>query len=121
MSTTPQKQDLIIQQKTTKTYQLKFRENGVGVDITGWTVFFTVKSGMADADADAKISKTITTHTNPTAGETDIVLSSSDYDKTPPGSYVYDIKIKDNATPATILIVAIGRLTIERIVTQRES
>jgi hypothetical protein len=120
MAATPTKQDFTLIQKTTKTYQLQFKQDGAYVDITDWIVFFTVKVNMVDPDVSAVISKTITTHTDPTNGETEIVLSSTDTNQSPK-SYFYDIKVKDDSSPSNIFVVLTGRLTIERIVTQRES
>ena len=50
--------------------KIKFSKNGVALDITDFTIFFTVKDKENDPDSKAKISIDITTHTNPTAGET---------------------------------------------------
>ena len=62
---------LKIKRGDTKTYTLYFvDEDEAPIDITGWTVFFTAKNKPSDNDASAVISKTITSHSNPTAGET---------------------------------------------------
>lgn len=67
-------------------------------DITGCTVFFTVKSssdlGGTD-DNSALIEKTVTSHTDPTNGKTNIVLSNIDT-RIDADKYVYDIQIKDS-------------------------
>jgi len=66
---------------------------GVAVDITGWTVFFTVKENKEDTDDNAKIAKDVTTHTDPTGGITKISLSSDDTEDLL-GEYYFDIQIK---------------------------
>ena len=70
--------DLKYKQARTVSEELQFTENGVAVDITGWTVYFTVKSLLSDADVSAVISKTITVHSNPTDGKTLLELSVTD-------------------------------------------
>lgn len=65
------------------------------VNLTGSTVFFTVKKQLEDVDASAVIQKDITAHSNPTAGETQIDLTSSDTD-IDPGTYHWDLQIKDS-------------------------
>ena len=72
-------------------------------DITGYTVTFTVKASTAlsaDSDAGAVIQKTVTDHTSPINGITDIVLSGDDTRITA-GKYVFDIQF-DNGTDAPV-------------------
>ena len=66
-----------------------------GVDLTGATVYFTIKPAFdADqTDGAAIIKKDVTTHTNPTAGQTTVTLTPIDTAVTP-GNYGYDIKLK---------------------------
>lgn len=63
---------------------------GAVIDITGYTYFFTVKRNRNDSDANATILKTITSHTDPTNGITQITLLTSDTKGKAPGSYLYD-------------------------------
>ena len=87
-----------------KTYDLTFTDsNNTAIDITGYTVFFTVKKNKTDTDANAKISKTITSHTNPTTGQTQISLTSTDTDITV-RKYYYDIQIKDVSDRITTVV-----------------
>lgn len=74
--------------------------DGDAVDLTGATVFFTVKKNFQDTDANALISKSVTSHTSPTEGLTSIPLTSSDTDFE--GSYYYDIKIKVGSTLTSV-------------------
>lgn len=87
--------NLQVERATTKIYELYFKEDGSTIDITDWTVYFTVKEKITDTDANAKIDKKITTHTMPINGETEIELTSSDTNLTA-GDYIYGIDIKDD-------------------------
>jgi len=116
----PITKNLELVQKTTKVYEIQFKKDGQFVDITDWIVFLTVKEKMTDSDDDAIIKKTIVSHTDAPNGKTTIELDSTDTDITPK-SYVFDIKYKDDSTPANIGIIIQGKLTVTRIVTQRES
>jgi hypothetical protein len=69
--------------------------SGVAIDLTNKSVFFTVKDQgelNTDNDDNAKISKKITSHTDPTAGKTKITLTPTDTDLTPK-DYVYDLQL----------------------------
>jgi len=91
-------------------------EDGSIIDITGWTIFMTAKESIDDDDDDAVIKKTITEHTNPTSGETKIILTPDETDLEIK-SYVYDIQI----LKATLEVVTIleGSITVAKDVTQR--
>lgn len=78
--------------------------NGTPINITGYTVFFTVKKDYALADAQANISKTVTSHTNPTSGATTVNLTHDDTDITP-GNYYYDVQVKDTSNKITTILV----------------
>lgn len=83
--------------------------NMVPLDITGYTLFFTVKLKPTDSDTKAKIKAQNATHDNAAAGETHITLTATDTD-IPDGVYWYDFQVKDGAnliasTPATRLVV----------------
>lgn len=80
----------------THTINLTISSSGSRVDLTGYTVFFTVNAEKNPAsDTSAVIQKNITSHTDPTEGQTTISLSSSDTASVTPGSYWYDIQLKD--------------------------
>lgn len=70
--------------------------DGVAINITGYTVFLTVKNRLGDADADALISETVSSHTDPTNGITVITLDNSQTD-VDEGSYFYDFQLKTGA------------------------
>jgi hypothetical protein len=83
--------------------------NMVPLDITGYTLFFTVKLKPTDSDTKAKIKAQNSTHDNAANGETHITLTAALTD-IPEGVYWYDFQVKDGAnliasTPATRLVV----------------
>jgi hypothetical protein len=69
-------------------------DNGNALNLTGRTVFFSVKrkNDSSEDDESAVISKNITSHSDPTAGQTVIALTAEDTD-TPKGIYVADIRV----------------------------
>lgn len=85
-----------IRQGATFTQTLNFTDKttGTGRDITGATIYFTVKTAPdSDAtDATAVIKKDITTHTTPLDGVSMLALTKTDTAVTA-GSYKGDLKI----------------------------
>lgn len=78
------------------TINLTISNAGTAVDITGYTVYFTVNSSSAPSDdSTASIQKDVTTHTDPTLGQTTITLEPADTASLTPGTYWYDIQLKD--------------------------
>jgi hypothetical protein len=69
-------------------------ENDSVIDLTGTTVFFTVKKNKADADADAVIASSTLDHVNPTGGRTEIQLTHAETVDLEPGDYFWDAQIK---------------------------
>lgn len=67
----------------------------VGFDITGYTVFFTVKNqdDTSDDDTSALIKKSTSDHSDPVNGKTSIALSNSDT-RLGGGTYKYDFQFK---------------------------
>ncbi len=101
----------------TKTYNLTITDGTNPIDITGATVFFTIKKNLEDSDDDAIIKKDITSHTDPTQGKTSITLSDTDT-AIEPDTYFYDIKLKRadgsiQSVPADecYVVYAVGRRT----------
>ena len=102
-----------------------YRENSMtitltfaGVDLTGATVYFTVKSA-ADSDASdttALIKKDITSHTDAVNGVTEIALLPADTDITP-GKYKYDIKLKKADGQQTT--TQVGEFIVKEAITNR--
>jgi len=106
-----------------KTYDITIKDgDGVAIDITGYTIFFTVKTSIDNnlTDTTAVIKKTITSHINPTEGKTQISLTEDDTN-IEPCVYYYDIQLKsiggDIKTPSEYP----ARFTILGDVTRRTS
>ena len=77
-----------------KTFNFTFKNsNGAAINITDWTIFFTLKEHEADADDDAKIKKDVTSHTSPTDGLSQLSITDSDTNLDPK-KYYYDFQIK---------------------------
>lgn len=91
---------------TDKIYKLTFLKDGAAVDISGGTVYFTVKSNTNDAIE--VISKTVTNHTG--INTTEISISKLDTVNLESNDYVYDIIYKDTLNKETV--VSIGGLPI---------
>lgn len=70
---------------------------GAAVNITGWSVRFTVKKNVTDTDAQAIINKLVTVHENPTGGITNIVINGADTDTAAVGNYAFDLRVRDGA------------------------
>ena len=83
--------------------------DGTPTNITGWTLFFTLKQFENDDDSLALIQKTVTTHSNPTGGQSLITIPSSSTGIL--GVFPYDVQYKDTAG----LILTVVRGTIEFI------
>ena len=91
--------------------------DGNAIDITGQTLFFTVKHNAIDDDDDAIISKDITVHATPASGLSTLILSDTDTDVNP-GRYVYDFKRQDGATS---IPYTGGEFVVSSGVTKRDS
>lgn len=92
-------------------------QNGDPVDLTDTTVFFTVKRKLSETDEEAIITKEITSHTNPTNGETNVSLSKEDTDQKL-GDYFWDLQLIDE--DGKITSSKFGQLQIVPDVTLRE-
>ena len=84
-------------------------ENGSPIDLTGSTVFFTVKKKSdlsQDNDDLAVISITVTSHSDPTNGITEIPMTKTEtnLDK---GDYYWDLQIKDTADDISSVVKGI--------------
>lgn len=93
-------------------------DNGDPVDITGWTIFFTMKSSKDLMDKDAIIQKTVTTHISPTNGQSQVRLTSTDT-ATLCATFYYDLQYKDDH--GVIRTMTAGQITFLEDVTRRTS
>lgn len=111
--------ELEIYRGDSKTYTLTFTDgDGAAIDITGWTIFFTAKRLESDADADAVITKDVTSHTSPTEGLSAITLSATDTNVNPK-KYYYDIQVKKD--DGSIITLTKDKLEILTDITRRTS
>jgi hypothetical protein len=92
--------------------------DGNAIDLTGSKVYFTVKENESDADADALITKEVTSHSDPTAGETQISLNPTDTN-VDPGTYFYDLQVKNSL--GTIQSTSSDKITIRQDISSRVS
>lgn len=88
----------------TQTYTLQFNGSTAGTsgsayDITGWTVYFTLKTDYNLADSAASLQKTVacTNGTSATNGIATIPIAASDTVNLSPGEYFFDIAVKTAA------------------------
>lgn len=99
-----------------------YKDAAGNTDITGATVFFTIKSLEFDADtvdSDAIVKKTVTSFASPLLGQYYIEVVPTDTSAVTPGNYFYDIKIK--LASGKIYLLAEGGIKIEGTPTNRES
>lgn len=82
-----------------------FQSDGVTpLDLTSAKVYFTVNSSNAPVDdTGIAFQKTTTLHTAPTLGQTSITVLPTDTTSLTPGTYYYDVQVKDAAGNITSL------------------
>lgn len=110
---------LKIRRGDTTTITLNYTLNGVAVDLTGSTVYFTVKPTLPTDDSDdstAVITEEVTSHSDPTNGQTVIPLSATQTTVTA-GGYYYDIQVKDAS--GNITTIDVGTVKVLPDVTRR--
>lgn len=99
------------------TFELTFTDaEGNAIDLTGGTIFFTVKKKLDDDDDDAVIAKEIASFDNPATGVQDLELTNEETD-VGVRSYWYDVQFKDAA--GKITSSSRGRFTVTNDVTKR--
>jgi len=99
--------------------QLTFQDtNKAPINITGWTIFMTIKNTKDDSDEDALVEFTSSTIPDPALGIFWIRISNTETVQLT-GSYWYDIQVKK--LDGTIQTVTGGNINFERDVTRRTS
>jgi hypothetical protein len=73
-------------------------------DITGSTIVLTLKKKKSDSDAQALLTKTVTSHSEPTEGRTVIVIDPADIATLDYCDYVYDIVMTQGSTVNTVQV-----------------
>ena len=105
-----------------QTWNLSFVDsNSSAINITGYTVFFTIKNKNTfyndSDDTTALVQKNVTSHTVATSGLSELTLSPNDTSSISPGTYIYDMQLKD-ATGNIITLIR-GDFLIDADVTRR--
>ena len=88
----------------TKKLNLTFKKkDGSPWDITGATIWFTIKKDPNDDDDKALLQVSVSTHTDPTNGKTVLTLSKDDTNIEPGFSYPSDFQMVDDDGNVTTL------------------
>lgn len=104
--------NLKVYKKKPKTWPLYFEtEEGSTIDLTGCTIYFTVKTKKTDTDLTALIAKTITVHTEATAGISAITLTAANTDLAI-GTYYAGLEYLDSS--AVLRPIGEGLFTVSR-------
>lgn len=90
-------------------------QNGNTKDISGYEFWLTVKDDYNQSDSNAVIQKNVTSHTDPTNGETEFNIVPGDTDDLA-GSYRFDIQ--EETDSSTINTLVAGRFIIKEDVTE---
>ena len=100
----------------TKVFNLTFKTAaGVAIDITGWSIWMTIKTAATDLDASAALQVKVTSHTSPTTGLSKITLTATQTN-TLSGAYFYDIQIKK--VDGTVETVLLGKINFSDDITR---
>lgn len=111
--------DLNIYRGDDKSWTLTFKDSsGTAINITGYTVFFTVKKNKSDVEDDALITKDITSHSDAGNGQTTLSITNTE-SAIAVGEYWYDIQTKDGS--GNINTVVVGNFNVLQDVTVRTS
>lgn len=70
--------------------------DGTDVDITGWTLYATVKQRFSDPDEDAVLSQDVTAHDDAANGVTSFSFPPSDTEDLS-GAYHFELKYEDTS------------------------
>jgi len=84
------------------------QSDGAAYDLTGCTLFLTVKNSLTDADSAAVIRKEVTAHDAPLAGESHFDLATTD--NATAGTRFYDVQLKDGSNKIFTLFGGVWRV-----------
>jgi hypothetical protein len=84
------------------------QSDGTAYDLTGATLFLTVKNALADADSLAVIRKEVTAHDDAEAGESHFEILTTD--NATAGVRFYDVQLKDSDNKIFTLFGGIWRV-----------
>ena len=106
-----------------KSINLTFRQNGSMLNISGATVFMTIKSNYTvSGDSTAIFAFTGSEHVDSgVSGVSVVSIPAGSSDSFVPNNYVYDIQYRSPGSPYTISTVATGQFSVKPDVTRRTS
>jgi hypothetical protein len=87
------------------------QSDGAAYDLTGCTLFLTVKNSLTDADSAAVIRKEVTVHDAPLAGESHFEILTTD--NATAGVRFYDVQLKDSANKIFTLFGGVWRVVAD--------
>jgi hypothetical protein len=87
------------------------QSDGTAYDLTGATLFLTVKNALTDADSAAVIRKEVTAHDAPEAGESHFEILTTD--NATAGTRYYDVQLKDSDNKIFTLFGGIWRVVAD--------
>lgn len=90
-------------------------DTNVPMDLTGCTVYFTVKRDWRDTDAQAIFQKIVNTFDDPLTGEFDIQLTTEDSQEV--GFFIYDIQVVYDEDPDKVVSTKKGDFNISQDIT----
>jgi hypothetical protein len=82
--------------------------NGTAYNLTGATLFLTVKNALTDADSAAVIRKEVTSHDNAAGGISHFAIASGD--NATAGTRYYDVQLKDSTNAIYTLFGGIWKV-----------
>lgn len=88
--------------------------SGDAIDISGHSLWFTLKSDPSGADDDAELQVSAVMPSNPSsqAGIGFLTLSSTDTDGLSPGRYHYDIQWVQPGSPPVVKTIEAGKVRV---------
>lgn len=99
-----------------------YKDQNGNTDITGATIYFTMKNQEWDnemSDSSAVVQKTVTSFPDATGGQYAIELTPSDTKAITPQTYNYDIKIK--LASGSVFLLVEGRVKVDGSPTNRSA
>lgn len=108
--------NLQIYKNKTKTWEILFTKDNAGIDISDYTVYLIVKEKKSDIDANAKLTITVTSHSDAVNGKTEIHLTKANTNSLDLGQYYYSVEYNDGESGDDLDegVLYEGRLTILR-------
>jgi hypothetical protein len=93
------------------------KADGTVQDISGWTIWFTLKKNWQLPNSEASLLKTITSHIDAANGKSVLTLLPADTQNLDPGDYDFDIQVLANTgtsgTASEIYTLLIGQFELK--------